>query len=151
MLWMLSDISLPLLKVNNGITGVVVLSLFQGTVSNRTHHSDYCYAFAMMKMGYMPKEFYERRYTVSQAAADGSDTATDLTPNVSFLLDISPEESFESIKARGNEAEIATINLDFLKYLDEAYKTFWSEDMHNKGCSVFTQPRVSTVDEEKLK
>ena len=85
----------------------------------------------------MPKQFYEMRYTVSQAAADGSNTATDLTPNVSFLLDISPEESFESIKARGNEAEIATCNLDFLKYLDEAYKTFWSEDMHNKGCSVF--------------
>jgi len=124
-----------------------LLTTAQGTVSNRTHHSDYCYAFAMMKMGYMPKQFYEMRYTVSQAAADGSNTATDLTPNVSFLLDITPEESFESIKARGNEAEIATCNLDFLKYLDEAYKTFWSEDMHNKGCSVFTQPRNYNMDD----
>ena len=143
MLWTLSDIFLQLLKVNFSEINIRMIILSIGTVSNRTHHSDYCYAFAMMKMGYMPKQFYEMRYTVSQAAADGSNTATDLTPNVSFLLDITPEESFESIKARGNEAEIATCNLDFLKYLDEAYKTFWSEDMHNKGCSVFTQPRVS--------
>ena len=54
----------------------------------------------MMKMGYMSKNFYEMRYTVSQAAADGSGTATDLSPNCSFFLDISPEEAFESIKVK---------------------------------------------------
>ena len=78
-----------------------------------------------------------------KAAADGSNTATDLTPNMSFLIDITPEEAFESIQARGNEAEISTINLDFLKYLDEAYRTFWSEDMAAKGCSVVHQEKVS--------
>jgi len=119
----------------------------EGVITDRTHHSDYCYAYALMKMGYMSKNFYEMRYTVSHAAADGSGTATDLTPNVSFMIDISPEESFESIKARGNEAEIATCNLDFLKYLDEAYKTFWSEDMNNKGCTVFTRAKGESMDD----
>ena len=96
----------------------------------------------MYKMGYMSKNFYEMRYAVSQAAADGSGTATDLTPNVSFYLDISPEESFETIKERGNEAEIATVNLDFLKHLHEAYLTTWHEDMHAKGCTVLNLPKV---------
>ena len=98
----------------------------------------------MMKMGYLSKNYYEMRYTVSQAAIDGSGTASDLTPHVSFFLDISPEEALEKIKARGNEAEIKTITLDFLKYLDEAYRGFWAEDMHNKGCTVMNVDPVST-------
>jgi len=113
-----------------------LLTTAQGTITNRTYHSDYCYAYAMMKMGYLSKNYYEMRYTVSHAAIDGSGTATDLTPHVSFFLDISPEEALEKIKARGNEAEIKTITLDFLKHLDEAYRGFWAEDMHNKGCTV---------------
>jgi deoxyadenosine/deoxycytidine kinase len=97
----------------------------------------------MMKMGYLSKNYYEMRYTVSHAAIDGSGTATDLTPHVSFFLDISPEEAHEKIKARGNEAEIKTITLDFLKHLDEAYRGFWAEDMHNKGCTVMNVDPVS--------
>lgn len=97
----------------------------------------------MMKMGYLSKNYYEMRYTVSHAAIDGSGTATDLTPHVSFFLDISPEEALEKIKARGNEAEIKTITLDFLKHLDEAYRGFWAEDMHNKGCTVMNIDPVS--------
>lgn len=124
-----------------------LLTTAEGVITNRTYHSDYCYAYAMMKMGYMSKNFYEMRYTVSHAAADGSGTATDLTPNCSFFLDISPEEAFESIKARGNEQEIATVNLEFLKYVEEAYKTFWSEDMNNKGCSVFQQTKNPDMDD----
>ena len=54
----------------------------------------------MMKMGYMSKNFYEMRYTVSQATADGSNTATDLTPNISFFIETSPEEAFEHIKVK---------------------------------------------------
>ena len=96
----------------------------------------------MYKMGYMSKNFYEMRYAVSHATADGSGTATDLTPNVSFYLDISPEESFETIKARGNEAEIATCNLEFLKHLQEAYIDTWQKDMNSKGCTVLTLPKV---------
>ena len=94
-------------------------------------------------MGYLSKNYYEMRYTVSHAAIDGSGTATDLTPHVSFFLDISPEEALEKIKARGNEAEIKTITLDFLKHLDEAYRGFWAEDMHNKGCTVMNVDPVS--------
>ena len=120
-----------------------LLTTANGTITNRTYHSDYCWAYAMCKMGYLSKNYYEMRYTVSHATMDGSGTACDLTPNVSFLLDISPEESFESIKARGNEAEIATVNLEFLKHLHEAYHGFWSEDMHNKGCTVFNIDPVS--------
>ena len=120
-----------------------LLSTAEGCITNRTYHSDYCFAYAMMKMGYLSKNYYEMRYTVSCAAVDGSGGATDLPPNVSFFLDISPEESFETIKARGNEAEIATCNLDFLKYLDEAYRGFWAEDMHNKGCTVINVDPVS--------
>lgn len=113
-----------------------LLTTAEGTITNRTYHSDYCFAYAMHKMGYLSTNYYEMRYTVSCASVDGSGGATDLSPNVSFYLDISPEEAFESIKARGNEAEIKTCNLDFLKYLQEAYKGFWAEDMHNKGCTV---------------
>jgi len=128
-----------------------LLTTATGTITNRTYHSDYCFAYAMYKMGYMSKNYYEMRYTVSHATMDGSGTACDLTPNVSFLLDISPEESFESIKARGNEAEIATVNLEFLKHLHEAYHGMWSEDMNTKGCTVFkidpnSQSAADTVD-----
>lgn len=119
-----------------------LLTTGEGVISNRTYHSDYCYAYAMMKMGYLSKNYYEMRYTVSQATIDGSGGATDLTPNVSFFLDTSPEEAFESIKARGDAAEIATCNLDFLKHLDEAYRGFWAEDMHNKGCTVINVDQV---------
>merc|ERR1739838_1173069 len=56
--------------------------------------------------------------------------------------DISPEEAFESIKARGNEEEIATVNLEFLKHVEEAYKTFWSEDMNNKAVPFSNRPRT---------
>jgi thymidylate kinase len=138
-----------------------LLTTAEGVLTNRTHHSDYCYAYAMMKMGYMSKNFYEMRYTVSQATADGSGTATDLTPNCSFFIDISPEEALESIKARGNEQEIATCNLEFLKHLEEAYKTFWSEDMNSKGCTVFQQKKnpnmaditdfIAAADENELR
>ena len=116
-----------------------------GVMTNRTYHSDYAYAYAMMKMGYMSKNFYEMRYTVSHARADGSNTATDLTPNVSFYLDISPEESFETIKERGNAAEIAACNLDFLKHLHEGYLEIWAKDMNMKGCSVFDLPKVNVI------
>ena len=78
-----------------------------------------------------------------QATVDGHGGASDFTPNVSFLLDISPEESFESIKKRGNEAEIATCNLEFLRHLHDAYQGFWAEDMHNKGCTVIKVNPVS--------
>lgn len=125
-----------------------LLSTAEGCITNRTYHSDYCFAYAMMKMGYLSKNYYEMRYTVSCAAVDGSGGATDLPPNVSFFLDISPEESFETIKARGNEAEIATCNLDFLKYLDEAYRGFWAEDMHNKGCTVINvDPKTKSAED----
>jgi len=124
-----------------------LLTTAEGVMTNRTFHSDYCFAYAMMKMGYMSKNFYEMRYTVSQATADGSNTATDLTPNISFFIETSPEEAFEHIKARGNEAEIKTCNLDFLKYVDEAYRTFWSEDMNNKGCLVVSQKKNADMDD----
>merc|ERR1719192_2792405 len=124
-----------------------LLTYAEGVITNRTYHSDYAFATAMYKMGYMSKNFYEMRYAVSHATADGSGTATDLTPNVSFYLDISPEESFETIKARGNEAEIATCNLEFLKHLQEAYIDTWQKDMNSKGCSVFTQPRNYNMDD----
>jgi len=125
-----------------------LLTTAQGVVTNRTYHSDYCWAYAMMKSGYMSKNFYEMRYCVSQATADGSGTATDLTPNVSFYLDISPEAAFDSIQARGNEAEINTVTLDFLKHLQEAYMGFWAEDMNNKGCTVINiDPTVQTPED----
>lgn len=120
-----------------------LLTTAQGTITNRTYHSDYCWAYAMMKMGYLSKNYYEMRYTVSMAAIDGANTASDLSPNVSFYLDISPEEAFEKIQARGNEAEINTINLEFLRHLEEAYKGFWAEDMNNKGCTIINIDPVS--------
>jgi len=125
-----------------------LLTTAQGTITNRTYHSDYCWAYAMMKMGYLSKNYYEMRYTVSMAAIDGANTASDLSPNVSFYLDISPEEAFEKIQARGNEAEINTINLEFLRHLEEAYKGFWAEDMNNKGCTIINiDPNAKTAED----
>merc|ERR1712130_827502 len=88
-----------------------LLTTATGTITNRTYHSDYCFAYAMYKMGYMSKNYYEMRYTVSHA----------------------------------------TMDLEFLKHLHEAYHGMWSEDMNTKGCTVFkidpnSQSAADTVD-----
>lgn len=107
-----------------------LLKTGQGIAMNRHFYSDPVFAEAQKRMGWINKsvmDYYERLF-------QRGDTYL-LPPQVVIYLDVSAEECYERIQAGDNEAE-KQLPLDYLKRIEEVYKTVYIPKARDDGVNV---------------
>jgi len=107
-----------------------LLKTGQGCSVVRHFYSDVVLAEAQKRMGWIDgrvMDYYNRLF-------DRSDTYL-LPPQVVIYLDVSAEECYEKIQAGDNEAE-KKLPLDYLKRIEEVYKTVYIPKARDDGVNV---------------